>query len=70
MKKYRITSEDQLIDEFWQTFPNLNRKKITNYSGYGEMYVTDTRCAFCDWLDMLSKNGDISQEMASNATLG
>jgi len=67
---YRITTQKQLRREFWQTFPHLPRKKITNYSGNGKMYPTDTRCAFVDWLDMLSKNGDISQELAERATLG
>lgn len=68
--KYRITSVRQLRREFWETFPHLTRKKITAYSGKGKMYVTDTRCAFVDWLDSLSKNGEISQELAERATLG
>ncbi len=66
---YTYTTQRQLRSAFWEQFPGLPRKKITNYSGNGKMYRTDTRCAWCDWLDMLSKNGDISQELAYRATL-
>lgn len=64
-----ITTQKQLRRLFWQTFPNLPRRKIPNYSGNGTIYVTDTRCAWCDWLDALSKNDEISQELAGRATL-
>lgn len=67
--KYRITTQKQLRHEFWATFPELPKRKITNYSGNGKMHCTDTRCAFNDWIDMLSKDGDISQALASRATL-
>jgi hypothetical protein len=66
---YRITTQRQLRREFWQTFPNLPRRKIPNYSGNGTMHRTDTRCAWCDWIDALAKNGDISPELADRATL-
>jgi hypothetical protein len=66
---YAITNQKELRRLFWQTFPNLNRKKIANYSGNGKMYRTDTRCAFVDWIDALSKDGTISQELAQRATL-
>jgi len=65
----RITSQRKLRREFWQTFPYLPRRKITNYSGSGTMYPTVTRCAFVDWLDSLSKSGEISDELAERATL-
>jgi len=67
--KYRITNQRQLKREFWQTFPNLQRRRITDYSGNGKMHVTDTRVTWCDWLDALSRDGDISQELAQRATL-
>ena len=67
--KPRITTLRQLRKEFWETFPNLPRQKITDYSGNGKMYQTDTRCAFVDWLDGLSKAGDVTQEFAERATL-
>jgi hypothetical protein len=67
--KYRITSQKQLRSEFWETFPELPRRRITDYSGTGKMHCTDTRCAFVDWLDALSKGGDVSQELAERATI-
>ena len=66
---YRITTQKELRREFWRTFPNLQRRKVTDYSGNGKMHVTDTRVAWCDWLDALSKGGDISQDLAQRATL-
>lgn len=66
---YQITNQRALRRAFWETFPNLPRRKITNYSGNGKMYPTDTRCAFIDWLDGLSKDGSISDELAQRATL-
>lgn len=66
---YRITNQRQLRREFWKTFPTLPRRLIPDYSGKGKMYRTDTRCAWVDWLDALSKGGDISQELAQRATL-
>lgn len=66
---YRITNQRQLRREFWETFPNVPKRRITNYSGNGKMWPTDTRCAFVDWLDALSKSGDVSPELAERATL-
>jgi hypothetical protein len=67
--RYNITTQTELRREFWRTFPNLSHRRIANYSGNGKMWPTDTRCTFVDWLDCLSKNGDISQELAQRATL-
>ena len=67
--KYAITTQKELRERFWREHPHLHRKKIKNYSGNGTMHVTDTRCAWCDWIDMLSKSGEISQELAQRATL-
>lgn len=66
---YRITTQRQLRREFKESFPNLPRRKIPNYSGNGTMYPTDTRCAFVDWIDGLCKSGDISPALAERATL-
>lgn len=64
-----ITNQRELRKAFWEQHPNLQRRKITNYSGNGTMHVTDTRCAWCDWIDALSKDNIISQELAQRATL-
>lgn len=67
--RYAYTTQKQLRAAFWAEHPHLSRKKITNYSGNGTMYTTDTRCAFNDWIDYLSKSDQISQELAKRATL-
>jgi len=64
-----ITNQRELRRVFWQTFPTLQRRKVRSYSGQGLMHVTDTRCAWCDWVDMLSKDGTITPELADRATL-
>ncbi len=67
-----ITSQKELRRAFWAEFAGVkgvSKRKIKNYSGYGKMYNTDTRCAFVDWLDGLAKSGQVSDKIASNATL-
>ena len=54
---------------FWRDHPYLSRKKITDYSGTGKMYTTDTRGAFVDYVDALSKSGLVSEAVANRVTL-
>lgn len=54
---------------FWRDNASASRKRITHYSGAGLMFCTDTRVAFCDYVDALQKNGAISQALAQRATL-
>jgi len=69
MTTYCMTTQAQVRAAFWESFPNLSRKRIKNYSGNGTMYTTDTRCAFVDYVDWLSKAGQISQALAEKVTL-
>lgn len=69
MNTFEITNQKNLRQQFWAQHPNLPRKKITDYAGKGEMYQTDTRVAFTDWLDYQARSGAISQELADRATL-
>lgn len=67
-----ITTQKALRAEFWRQHKGLagiTPRKITNYAGNGKMYNTDTRCAFNDWVDALSKNGTISDALVQMATL-
>ena len=66
---YTYTTQRDIWRAFWNDHPNLPRKKVTNYSGNGKMHVTDTRCAFVDYVDHLSKSGMISPELADRVTL-
>lgn len=65
--KIRITTQKQLRREFRETFHELDCKKYQ----YGDRktFATDTRVAWCDWLDSLVKNGEISENLAFRATL-
>ena len=65
----RITTQKALRREFWATFPTLSRQKIPNYSSDGLRYDIRTLCAWIEWIDMLSKSGDISKALADRATL-
>lgn len=69
MKKYQITNQRDLRAAFWEAHPNLDRKKIKDYTGKDTMHVTDTRCAFTDWLDYMHRDGQISDALANRATL-
>jgi hypothetical protein len=67
-----ITNQRDLRRAFWEAHKGLGqvtRRRITDYSGNGKMHNTDTRCAWCDWLDYMSKDNQISQELAQRATL-
>lgn len=64
------TTQREVRRAFWAAHPQADRRRITNYSGNGTMYPTDTRCAFVDFVDALSKSGEISQELAGRVTLG
>lgn len=65
-----MLNASQVRKQFWRDHPNLSREKIPDYSGRGWMYTTDTRCAFVDYIDMLHRNGQISDALAQNITLG
>lgn len=54
---------------FWREHPQLDRRKITNYSGNGTMYKTDTRVAFAEYVDAASRDGRITQQFAQRITL-
>ena len=71
-----MTTQKQVRQAFWVAARrgdfagmNVTPKRITNYSGNGKMYNTDTRCAFCDFVDMLSKSGELSEGLADRVTL-
>lgn len=71
-----FTTQKQVRAAFWECARNgdfapldVTPRKIRNYSGNGTMHNTDTRCTFNDWVDALSKNGEISQSLAQRVTL-
>jgi hypothetical protein len=71
---YPMTTQKQVRDAFWQMVEELrpagvSRRRITNYAGTGKMHNADTRVAFSDFVDYLSKDGQISPELAYRVTL-
>ena len=64
-----MKTQKDLSAAFWGDNASASRKRIPNYSGNGFMFCTDTRVAFCDYVDALQKNGVISQALAQRATL-
>jgi hypothetical protein len=72
-----MTTQRQVRAAFWQAWRNgefaglhVTPKRITNYSGNGKMHNTDTRTAFCDFVDYLSKSGELAEGLADRVTLG
>lgn len=67
---YLFTTQNQIRKSFWELHPELDRKRInkTRLNPNGE-YVTDTRVAFCDYIEHLARSGAISDALANRATL-
>ena len=63
-----ITNQKDLRRAFWQAHPQYSPRKMSRaYRGY--YHTTDTRVAWVDWIDSLSRDGQISEALASRATL-
>jgi len=63
-----IRTKKQLREEFFKTYPEISKKKITLAPGHTE-YVCDTRCVFSDFVDQLEREGVITTDLAKTATL-
>jgi hypothetical protein len=69
-----MTNQKQIRAAFWGAHPTANRKKYparywTREDKSRRDYCTDTRCAFVDFIDHLSRSGIINDQLASRATL-
>lgn len=65
-----ITTQKQLREEFWSTFPEVECR--TNGRGNPlpqNQQPADTCMTFVDWLDSLARNGEVSERLAERATL-
>lgn len=66
------TTQREVRRAFWREYKGIagiTPRRITNYSGNGKMHNTDTRCAFADYVDYLSKANMIEQDLAQRVTL-
>ena len=61
---HTFTTQGQIRKAFWQGTPGVMRKRLTS----GD-YPTDTRCEFVDFVDMLARDGHISEDLAQRVTL-
>lgn len=71
-----LTTQRQVRKAFWQAARegmfcgmHVTPRRIVNYAGNGKMHNTDTRVAFCDFVDMLNKNGELKPGLADRVTL-
>lgn len=65
---YSFTNGTQVRDAFWNMF--CVEGKPREYRGKSQNELpTDVRCAFVDFVDHLSRDGSISQALASRVTL-
>ena len=62
--KPQITNRRDLRRAFWEAFPNLDRKRWRDGT-----YKTNTRMAWCDYIDSLCRDGTISEALAQRAPL-
>lgn len=66
---YQYTNQANVRMSFWENVEGLNRgKELKHKRIYGD-FRTDTRCAFVDYVDMLQKDGRISEALAYRVTL-
>ena len=69
-----MTNQKQIRTAFWQAFPDLPRRRYRYSWRHNDktaelVYPTETRCAFVDYLDYLSRSGQITEALANRATL-
>lgn len=61
---FTFTTQSQIRAAFWEGFHLPRPKRLSS----GD-YPTDVRCEFCDFVDMLARDGHISEALAQRVTL-
>jgi len=65
MADIRITTQKALRESFWR-----NHSRFVRVPGKSQNdYPADIRMSFVDYVDMLCRDGDIAEALASRATL-
>lgn len=67
MKRNRMTFK-QVRDLFFESYPQFKSER--RYRKSHNEYSTDCRVYFCNFVDFLHKNGDITDNQAFHLTLG
>ena len=60
-----LTTQKQIRALFWQNHPQFKRKGNTKQNNY----PTDVRVSFCDYVDYLRRDNQISEALAQRVTL-
>jgi len=70
---YTYTTQAQIRAAFWREHPRARRAYVNGprrpIPAPQNQQPVDTRIAFCDFVDALSKNGEISAHLADRVTL-
>lgn len=66
---YTMTTQAEVRRAFWQGAPAEMRKRVPSYDGKGRMYNATTRSEFVEFVDMLARDGHISEALAQRVTL-
>ena len=64
-----FTTQKQVRAAFWDMADSMNGDGITRRKLSDGGYSTDTRCAFVDFVDMLERDGQITEALAQRVTL-
>lgn len=62
---YLYTTKTEVREAFWSDNPQCKRHKNWTQN----QYPTDTRVAWCDFVQHLERSGHISERLASRITL-
>ena len=65
-----LTTQGQVRRSFWDCtqYDEVEEKRLKR-AREGKDYRTDVRCAFVDYVDMLRRDGEISEALAHRVTL-
>ena len=68
---YTYTTQAQVRAAFWEAHPRFDEqaREAGIRSKRQNEHCATVRCSFVDYVDMLSKNGSISAELADRVTL-
>lgn len=66
--KRKYFTKNEIRRLFFETYPQFKHEYKARKSQ--NLYSCDCRCTFVDFVDYLMKDGQISERMANNITLG
>lgn len=66
-----MTTQREIRAAFWSEHPALRAQAIARrvLSKGQNAQIADTRMAFCDFVEVLARSGEISDELAGRVTL-